>query len=99
MRHPIKPGEPTPEPIPTLIGEITRSGLRLTDALDQLTDSDLEAPSAQQDWTRRNVIPHLAAGVQAYSWLLALARTGTEPGPRPDPARTTADTAELARLI
>ncbi|MDH6132708.1 maleylpyruvate isomerase [Kitasatospora sp. MAA4] len=69
-----------------LIADVTRSGTRLTAALDALTDAEVGAPSTLPGWTRGQVVTHLVHGVDAYLWLLATARTGAEPGPRTDAA-------------
>ncbi|WP_052709552.1 maleylpyruvate isomerase family mycothiol-dependent enzyme [Streptomyces sp. NRRL S-495] len=66
-----------------IIEEVTRSGARLTTVLDALTDTDVRAPSTIPGWTRGHIITHLTGSVDAYLWLLAVARTGAEPGPRP----------------
>ncbi|MEV1042773.1 maleylpyruvate isomerase N-terminal domain-containing protein [Streptomyces sp. P8-A8] len=35
-------------------------------------------------WSRGHVVTHLARSADVYRWLLTLARTGTQPGPRAD---------------
>ncbi|MEU6236089.1 maleylpyruvate isomerase family mycothiol-dependent enzyme [Kitasatospora sp. NPDC047058] len=67
-----------------LLDELGRSGARLAATLGVLTDEDLRAPSALPGWTRAHVVTHLARSADAYRRLLALARTGAEPTPRPD---------------
>ncbi|MFI9269495.1 maleylpyruvate isomerase family mycothiol-dependent enzyme [Kitasatospora sp. NPDC052896] len=77
----------TPPPdVPALLAHVARSGDRLTAALDRLTDPDVRAPSTLPGWTRGHVITHVAGAVDAYVWLLGLARTGEAPGPRGDAA-------------
>lgn len=65
-----------------IVEEVTRSGARITAALDALTDLEMRAPSTLADWTRGHVITHLALSVGAYQRLLAVARTGMETAPR-----------------
>ncbi|MET9673239.1 maleylpyruvate isomerase N-terminal domain-containing protein [Streptomyces sp. NPDC006482] len=67
-----------------IIEEVTRSGARITATLDALTDLEMRAPSTLAGWTRGHVITHLARSIDAYGWLLAVARTGIEPVPRTD---------------
>lgn len=67
----------------SLIDDVTRSAARLRTALAALTDADVRAPSAQPDWTRGDVIAHLAFSADAYVRLLTVARTGAEPVPGP----------------
>ncbi len=43
----------------------------------------MREPAALPGWTRANVIAHVGCAADAYLWLLAVARTGVEPGPRP----------------
>jgi maleylpyruvate isomerase len=70
--------------IATLLDDVRSSAARLADTLDALTDPDARGPSALPGWSRGHVITHLARSADVYRWLLALARTGTEPGPRAD---------------
>ncbi|MFP3988798.1 maleylpyruvate isomerase family mycothiol-dependent enzyme [Streptomyces sp. E11-3] len=78
--------------LPDVIDEIARSHARFAATATALTGADLRGPSALPGWTRGHVIAHVARGADAYTWLLALARTGVEPRPR--------DTAEsLARAV
>ncbi|MFB7617510.1 maleylpyruvate isomerase family mycothiol-dependent enzyme [Kitasatospora sp. NPDC056181] len=67
-----------------LIDELTHSGARLAGTLAALTGEDLRAASALPGWTRAHVVAHLARSADAYRRLLKTARTGAEPGPRPD---------------
>ncbi len=60
------------------------SGERFTCAVEALSDSEVREPSALPGWSRGQVITHVARSIDAYLWLLALARTGVEPGPRTD---------------
>ncbi|GAA2269408.1 MULTISPECIES: maleylpyruvate isomerase family mycothiol-dependent enzyme [Kitasatospora] len=76
----------------SIIEDVARSGARFTAALAGLTDEDVRAPSALPGWSRGHVVTHVARSVDAYLWLLAVARTGLEPGPR-------ADAAALARAV
>ncbi|MCC9310866.1 maleylpyruvate isomerase family mycothiol-dependent enzyme [Kitasatospora sp. RB6PN24] len=64
------------------IKAVAASAARLTAAADRLGDADVRAPAALPGWTRGHVIAHVARSIDAYLWLLALARTGVEPGPR-----------------
>ncbi|WP_328908142.1 maleylpyruvate isomerase family mycothiol-dependent enzyme [Streptomyces sp. NBC_00234] len=81
-----------------IIEEVTRSGARITATLDALTDLEMRAPSTLAGWTCGHVITHLARSIDAYGWLLAVARTGIEPAPRTDAkslARTVREGADL----
>ncbi|MFF7633700.1 maleylpyruvate isomerase family mycothiol-dependent enzyme [Kitasatospora sp. NPDC008050] len=69
-----------------IIEELDRSGARLATSLAALTDDQVRSSSALPGWSRGHVISHLARSIDAYRWLLALARTGVEPGPRPGSA-------------
>ncbi|WP_265562826.1 maleylpyruvate isomerase family mycothiol-dependent enzyme [Streptomyces hygroscopicus] len=87
-----------------LIDDVTRSALRLFDSVAALTDGELRSPSGLEGWTRGHVLAHVSRSADAYVWLLRLARTGAEPGPRPDAAalaRAVEETAGLsaARLV
>jgi len=62
------------------------SAARLSATLDALTDARAREPSALTGWSRGHVVTHLARSADVYRWLLTLARTGTEPGPRADAA-------------
>lgn len=72
--------------IALLLDDVTDSAARLAATLDALTDVKAREPSALPGWSRGHVITHLARSADAYRWLLTLARTGTEPGPRADAA-------------
>ncbi|MGW7364506.1 maleylpyruvate isomerase family mycothiol-dependent enzyme [Streptomyces sp. NPDC054841] len=65
-----------------VIDELTRSGARFAATLAAQGDSGLQAPSALPGWTRGHVAAHVARSADAYTWLLAVARTGAEPAPR-----------------
>ncbi|MFE9422001.1 maleylpyruvate isomerase family mycothiol-dependent enzyme [Kitasatospora sp. NPDC006697] len=75
-----------PDELAALLHEVRDSAARLGAALDGLTDDQARGPSALDGWSRGHVITHLARSADVYRWLLALARTGTEPGPRADGA-------------
>ncbi|MGW3567620.1 maleylpyruvate isomerase N-terminal domain-containing protein [Streptomyces sp. NPDC000941] len=68
--------------IAVLLDDIRGSATRLSVSLDALTDLKAGEPSTLPGWSRGRVITHLARSADAYRWLLALARTGAEPGPR-----------------
>ncbi|ARF53570.1 maleylpyruvate isomerase family mycothiol-dependent enzyme [Streptomyces gilvosporeus] len=72
--------------IPALLDDLHGSATRLANTLDALTDRQAREPSALPGWSRGHVITHLARSADAYHWLLTLARTSTEPGPRADAA-------------
>ena len=78
--------------MPDMVKEVTRSGARITAALDALTDLEMRAPSTLAGWTRGHVITHMALSVGAYQRLLAVARTGMESAPR-------AEAKALARAV
>ncbi|MFD9128046.1 maleylpyruvate isomerase family mycothiol-dependent enzyme, partial [Kitasatospora sp. NPDC059571] len=94
-----------------LLDDVRASAERLRDTLDALTDAQARQPSLLTGWSRGHVITHLARSADVYRWLLALARTGTEPEPRADAAgldralregagRAAADlTADLCRSL
>ncbi|MFF4186674.1 maleylpyruvate isomerase family mycothiol-dependent enzyme [Streptomyces sp. NPDC001691] len=69
-----------------LLDQVRGSAARLVAALAPLTDLQAREASALEGWSRGHVITHLARSADVYRWLLALARTGTEPGPRADAA-------------
>lgn len=48
------------------------------DALDGMTDDDLDGPSLLPDWSRRTVVAHVARNADALVNLLTWARTGVE---------------------
>ncbi|WUC40051.1 maleylpyruvate isomerase N-terminal domain-containing protein [Streptomyces sp. NBC_00557] len=51
-----------------------------------LSHTGLRASSRLPGWTRGHVLAHVAHSVDAFVWLLRLARTGREPGPGADAA-------------
>jgi maleylpyruvate isomerase len=59
---------------------------RFVQAAADLTDDQARAAAALPGWTRGHVLTHVARSADVYRWLLELARTGTEPGPRADGA-------------
>lgn len=73
-----------PAEVALLLDGIRASTGRLGRTLNALTDPPASHPSALPHWSRGHVITHLARSADAYRWLLTLARTGTEPGPRAD---------------
>lgn len=75
-----------PADVAALLGDVRASAARLAATLDALTDANAREPSALSGWSRGHVLTHLARSADVYRWLLALARTGTEPGPRADGA-------------
>ncbi|MEU7641680.1 maleylpyruvate isomerase N-terminal domain-containing protein [Streptomyces sp. NPDC039016] len=86
MPQPDDPNRPEPPVRPAdpagLIDELTRSGARLDATLSALGEAEVRAPSRLPGWTRGQVLAHVARGAEAYTWLLAVARNGVEPGPR-----------------
>ncbi|MGW2425458.1 maleylpyruvate isomerase family mycothiol-dependent enzyme [Streptomyces sp. NPDC001709] len=80
------------------IEDIVRSGDLLARSAAGLSDAGLGAPSGLPGWTRGHVVSHVAHSVDAYVWLLRLARTGREPGPRPDAAALSAAVERDAAL-
>ncbi|MGW1067929.1 maleylpyruvate isomerase family mycothiol-dependent enzyme [Streptomyces aureus] len=72
--------------IHVLLDELRASAARLGASLGSLTLLQAREPSALPGWSRAHVITHLARSADAYRRLLALARNGTEPGPRADAA-------------
>ncbi|MEV5874632.1 maleylpyruvate isomerase family mycothiol-dependent enzyme [Streptomyces sp. NPDC052101] len=85
------------------IADVVRSGHRLVQAAATLPDTALRTPSRLPDWTRSHTLAHVAHSIEAYTWLLRLARTGREPGPRADAATLSAaverDAALSAELL
>ncbi|MGD3106149.1 maleylpyruvate isomerase N-terminal domain-containing protein [Streptomyces sp. YGL11-2] len=81
-----------------LIDDVVRSSSRLTRAVAGRTDAELRAPSQREGRTRGHVLAHVAHSADAYVWLLCLARTGAEPGPRGDAAALARAMAETAAL-
>lgn len=75
-----------------IIDEVTHSGARVTAAVAGLTDADVRADSVLPGWSRGHVVTHVARAVDVYRWLLAVARTGVEPGTR-------AGSEDLARAV
>ncbi|OIK23939.1 hypothetical protein VT52_029980 [Streptomyces malaysiense] len=76
-----------------MIEDLARSAGRLASAAAGLSDAAVRAPSGLPDWTRGQVLAHVAYSADAYTRMLELARTGREPGPRADPARVARDAA------
>ncbi|MFY4722626.1 maleylpyruvate isomerase family mycothiol-dependent enzyme [Streptomyces sp. LaBMicrA B280] len=74
-----------------VIEDVAGSADRLARAAAGLSEAAVRAPSGLPDWTRGQVLAHVAYSADAYTWMLDLARTGREPGPRPDPARVARD--------
>ncbi|MFF3416349.1 maleylpyruvate isomerase family mycothiol-dependent enzyme [Streptomyces sp. NPDC002698] len=72
--------------IDLLLDEIRASVARVGTGLGSLTRLQAREPSALPGWSRGHVITHLARSADVYRWLLTLARTGTEPGPRANAA-------------
>ncbi|MER6332139.1 maleylpyruvate isomerase family mycothiol-dependent enzyme [Streptomyces sp. NPDC001034] len=77
-----------------VVEDVARSADRLVSAALALSEAALRAPSGLPGWTRGHVLAHVAYSADAYTWLLGLARTGREPGPRAD-ATTVARDAVL----
>ncbi|MFE9553574.1 maleylpyruvate isomerase family mycothiol-dependent enzyme [Streptomyces sp. NPDC006692] len=73
-----------PAELAALLDAVRGAAARLGDTLDGLTDQQAREPSALAGWSRGHVLTHLARSADVYRWLLALARTGAEPGPRAD---------------
>ncbi|MGW2693105.1 maleylpyruvate isomerase family mycothiol-dependent enzyme [Streptomyces sp. NPDC001296] len=67
-----------------LLDALRGSAARLAAGLGELTGLQAREPSALAGWSRGHVITHLTRSADAYRWLLHLARTGIEPGPRAD---------------
>ncbi len=67
-----------------LLDAVRCSVARFGSTLDALTDLQAREPSALPGWSRGHVITHVARSADVYWWLLTLARTGVEPGPRAD---------------
>lgn len=74
-----------------VIEDVVRSAGRLAAAAAGLSGAAVREPSGLPEWTRGRVLAHVAYSADAYTWLLELARTGREPGPRADPARVARD--------
>ncbi|MFH8383374.1 maleylpyruvate isomerase family mycothiol-dependent enzyme [Kitasatospora sp. NPDC018058] len=75
-----------------LVTAVRASAERLGESVGALTDREAREPSLLPGWSRGHVLTHVARSADAYRWLLAVARTGTPPGPR-------ADSAELERQL
>lgn len=75
-----------PADIAALLHDVRSSAARLAAGLDALTDVTAREPSVLPGWSRGHVTTHLARSADVYRWLLALARTGIEPGARADAA-------------
>ncbi|MBF9070711.1 maleylpyruvate isomerase family mycothiol-dependent enzyme [Streptacidiphilus fuscans] len=75
-----------------IIDEIRRSLDGFAGQLDGMSDDEVMAPSGLVGWNRSQVVVHVARAAEAYQWLVTLAATGSEPGPR-------ADGATLARAV
>jgi maleylpyruvate isomerase len=69
-----------------LLASVEGAAAWLSASVDALTDRQAGAASALPGWSRGHVITHLARSADVYRWLLRLARTGVEPGPRADAA-------------
>ncbi|MFG3201219.1 maleylpyruvate isomerase family mycothiol-dependent enzyme [Streptomyces sp. NPDC048192] len=80
------------------VDEVVRSGGRLVRSAAGLSDTGLRAASRLPGWTRGHVLAHVAHSVDAYVWLLRLARTCREPGPRADAAALAAAVERDAAL-
>ncbi|WP_329299309.1 maleylpyruvate isomerase family mycothiol-dependent enzyme [Streptomyces sp. NBC_00659] len=72
--------------IDLLFHKIRASVARVGAGLGSLTHLQAREPSALPGWSRGHVITHLARSADVYRWLLTLARTGMEPGPRANAA-------------
>ncbi|WP_232248084.1 maleylpyruvate isomerase family mycothiol-dependent enzyme [Streptacidiphilus rugosus] len=73
-----------PADLAALLDAVHGSAARLGATLDSLTDARAREPALLPGWGRGHVITHLARSADVYRWLLTLARTGVEPGPRAD---------------
>lgn len=87
-----EPEADLPPDFDELFAAVRASAARLCAELESLTDRQAREPSRLPGWSRSHVLTHLARSADAYRWMLALARTGTAPGPR-------ADAAELDRQL
>ncbi|MER7754215.1 maleylpyruvate isomerase family mycothiol-dependent enzyme [Kitasatospora sp. NPDC097643] len=67
-----------------LLDGVRRSAECLLATVGTLTDRQAREPSALPGWSRGHVLTHLARSADVYRWLLTVARTGVEPGPRAD---------------
>ncbi|MGQ7747127.1 maleylpyruvate isomerase family mycothiol-dependent enzyme [Streptomyces sp. WC2508] len=73
-----------PADVALVLDGVHSSAARLITTLDALTDRKAREPSSLTGWSRGHVVTHLARSADVYRWLLTLARTGTQPGPRAD---------------
>lgn len=80
------------------VEDAVRSGDRLVRGAAGLSDAALRAPSGLPGWTRGHVLAHVVHSVDAYVWLLGLAHTDREPGPRADAATLSAAVERDAAL-
>ena len=69
---------------------------RYLDALDELTDQDMRAPSLLPGWSRGHVVTHLARNADGLRNLLVWARTGVETPQYPSWEQREADIASGA---
>ncbi|MFI6048923.1 maleylpyruvate isomerase family mycothiol-dependent enzyme [Streptomyces violascens] len=76
----------SPPDVSRVLDDVRSSAARLDATLASMTDQQASQPSALAGWSRGHVVTHLARSADAYHWLLTLARTGAEPGPRADAA-------------
>ncbi|WP_243639072.1 maleylpyruvate isomerase family mycothiol-dependent enzyme [Streptacidiphilus pinicola] len=76
--------EDRPENPPELLVRLEHAAARFAAAADALTDRQARETSGLPGWTRGHVITHVARSADVYRWLLRLATTGVEPGPRAD---------------
>ena len=67
-------------------------------ALGRLTDEEFDAPSLLPDWSRAQVLAHVAGNADALVNLLQWARTGTETPMYPSVEAREAQMAELSAL-
>jgi maleylpyruvate isomerase len=75
-----------------------RGEQRLGTALGRLTDEEFPAPSLLPDWSRAQLLAHLARNADALVNLLSWARTGVETPMYPSPGARDAAIAETATL-
>ncbi|MFI5647637.1 maleylpyruvate isomerase family mycothiol-dependent enzyme [Kitasatospora sp. NPDC051705] len=76
---PAPPGE-----VSALLEGVRASAARFGAAVGALSDAQARGPSRLPGWSRAHLVTHVARSADVYHWLLELARTGTEPGPRAD---------------
>jgi maleylpyruvate isomerase len=77
-----------------LDGQIDLATQRLLDDARTLTEADLRVPSLLPEWSRADVLAHVAVGADATRSLLAAARTGQD-----QPAHAAAQTREAAAAM